>query len=379
MIKKILACLLTLLLLPAFAGAEAAALTAEELDAWSRAFLLELADSMAEPVLTENGYEAKVGNATLYLGSADVSTDTPVLGAVIDTVTDESRQCPRGIMPSNSLEALLGVYPNDNAALAGTRDKAVLYLYGSLPGAVSAGIVLRDGQRVTVVEHCLYLPGAYGVAREGMVYSLENNTVNAVRMYRSDTLLTMDEARAEITDLASVQGKDEYFAYSGQNSVALEREDFTFGGIDFFDAEPESVISVLGKPASDTAMEDSTGGQFRIMEWTDVQITFLYSAAGDFLYADILTVNGGSADGPRGLRTGDSLDTVLSRFPRGDKAQEGDRALLYGDGEIPPYGIAEYGSGYATIHYAITQNGRKVELILSFEDGRLVSMMAVYL
>lgn len=355
-------------------------LTDEEMDAWSRGFLLELlASGNTGTSLTENGYETRTGNITLYLGSADISTDTPVLGAVIDTVTDDSRQCPRGIMPSNSLEALLGVYPNDNPSLAGTREQAVLYVYGSLPGTVSAGTILRDGQLVTVVEHWLYLPGTDGIAKAGMIYSLENNTVIAVRMYRSDTLLTPAEAQAELAQLALVQEKDEYFAYGPQSTVPLEREDFTFGGIDFFDAAPENAISVLGKCTSDNTLEDSTGERLRIMEWTDLQITFLYSAAGDYLYADILTVNGRSADGPRGLRTGDSLDTVLSRFPQGEKSQEGDRALLYGDGVTPPYGLAEYGGGYATVHYAIEENGRRVELILSFEDGRLVSMMAVNL
>ena len=135
-----------------WASADAEPLSRNELNAWREQLLRDsVSDNRYAAEAVEGGlYTLTFDWYTLIADTQRISSATRISGVLFEMVPDEEGQTPadiRGLRPGDSVEALLAAWPNENESLAGTREEAVLYQSGSLPGQASAGVLRRSGQR----------------------------------------------------------------------------------------------------------------------------------------------------------------------------------------------------------------------------------------
>lgn len=379
--KKMMALFLALMLMVCGAAAESmveesANLTYEELEIYL-ANLGKIALESKETVVSadEDGMPtAAFPGGVLSISDEVLKETTVVLGAILNA----DQACPRGLKIGDSVDALLAAYPNDNAALAGTYYDAALYVSGEKP-EMSAGWVLRDGQRITDVVHGLYAWQADGVIACGVRYQVEEGVITGVEVYGMSDLVEESEAMIQIDEVATMQEMQEYFAYPtseiGSEMAMFAREDLVFAGMDFLDLTAEMATAALGSAQVDQWTEDSTGEYLRLKQWEDISILFVYDANKQFLRVDSLTVNGVGIEGPRGVRVDDLLEDVMYRFRHGEGGSLENGVALYGDGQTAPYGVINYGEETVTLTYTLDLgDGKTVIWHLTFAEDRLQSM-----
>ena len=381
MMKKMMAMFLAILMLVSGAAAESlveesANLTYEELEI----YLADLgkaavADKTTVVTNNEEGLSTAAFSGGVLTISDEVLKDTTV---VLAAVLNQGQLCPRGLKIGDSVEALLAAYPNDNASLAGTYYDAALYVSGEKP-EMTAGWVLRDGQRVTEVVHGLYAWHADGVIACGVRYQVELGVIVGIEIYGMSDLLAENEALAQIDEVASMQEKQEYFLYPksevGSDLAVFSREDLVFAGMDFLDLTAEMAAEALGSAQVDQWTQDSTGEYLRLKQWEDISILFVYDANKQFVRVDSLTINGEGVEGPRGVRVDDLLEDVMYRFRHGEGSSVENGVALYGDGQNAPYGVINYGETTVTITYTMDlENEQTVIWHLTFVDNQLQSM-----
>ena len=380
--KKLISLLLVLLLAAAPALAETAPMPVEENAVLTleevQMYLDKLGKEAAQAadVLVESheaGVTAYAPQAELAIADETLTANTAVLAAQLRPEVEDLR----GIELGASLADVMAVYPNDNPDLYGTFYEATLYVADSRPEA-ALGFILRDGQRVTSVVHYVLAWADESVIRAGVVYGIEDDTVVSITVRGEAERIEESEALEQIADLAEMQEVREYFAYPvsavGTDLAAFEREDLSFGGLDFLDLTPEMAENVLGESPVDDWMEDSTGEFVRTRQWDGVSILFQYDAQKNFLHVSSMTLDTEALDGPRGVRVGDMLDSVMNRFLHGENTALANGIGLYGDGVNPPYGVVEYGEKTATLAYAFSlEDGRTIHWRLTFIDGELMT------
>lgn len=378
MMKKLLAVLLSLVMLCCMlpAMAESSLLTVDEMLAFCDAILQDaLAQSPVSPQAYEDGgYIYQFEEYALYSPDSALTVDSRITGVELSNI-DALVADMRGMAPGHTLDALLEVYPLDNESLQGTYSEVVLYMAGLLPGTVNAGRAIRNGSHMLVVEHIVYTAEGENVEKCCMVYTLENNAIIAVQLLLDVQDMTLNEAQEEFDALSALQEANEYSVYASATPEALNREDLSFGGLDFLTVTPESALSLLGNTVSDTWAQDGEGFM-RSMQWNDMQLVFGYDSQKANSRLMLLQVYGENAEGPRNLHLGDSPESVTARFER--TYNEG--ALLYGDGENAPYAKYETrNDGSVYILYAAQVEDETVLLALTFVDNELVDMTCTYL
>lgn len=378
--KKLISLLLALLLATGIALAEpateeSAALTYEELEMYLDELVKEaMASGEVTIVSEENSVSAVFSGATLRIADETLSENTAVLSAVLSHDTE----CPRGLKAGDTLAQLLAAYPNDNATLSGTYFDAALYVAGEKP-VVTVGWLLRDGQRVTEVTHCVYHWLADGVIRCGVRYTLDQGTIIGIEVFGLDSRIEESEALSEVAEVADMQEFNEYFAYPQSEDGSLlspfEREDLSFAGMDFLDLTVEMATEALGSSPVDEWTQDSTGEYLRLKQWDGVSILFVYDANKQFLRVDSLTVNDDVLEGPRGVRVGDWMDSVLFRFRHSEGGTGESGVILYGDGQTAPYGVLTYSDETTTLTYTLALDEKNTVIWhLTFVDAKLQSM-----
>lgn len=378
--KKLIALLISLLMITGAALAEpmteeAAYPTFEELEMYLSALRQHALESSVELAKADNGETlAMVSDGMLRIADESLSENTAVLGAVLNATA----ACPRGLMIGDSLSQLLRAYPNHNPDLAGNYNDAALYISGAKPEA-TLGWVLRDGQRVTQVTYCIYHWVPDGVISCGISYQIENDVIINIAIFGMDQLIDEAQALEEIADTAEIQEASHYFAYpkseDGSQLAPFVREDLSFSGLDFLDLTPEMATEVLGSSPVDEWMQDSTGDYLRIRQWDGVSIYFNYNANKQFKQVNSMIVNGDTLEGPRGVRVGDSLESVMYRFSHGQGGTVDNGIALYGDGIHAPYGILAHGETTATLNYALSPDEEALVIWqLTFVDGTLQEM-----
>lgn len=381
--KKLISLLLALLLIfscQALAETveteESPFLTYEELEI----YLSSLAEqAMEDENLTilpgENGAsEAVFSGGSLFIADETLSATTAILGAFLSYEQED----PRGLRLNDTLEDLLAAYPNDNPRLTGSYYDAVLYMSGEMP-EMTAGYVLRDGQRVTSVTHCVYSWQQDGVIVSGVEYHLSQGVIDSINVFGMMDRLEEAEAAEAIQDLGRSQEISEYFAYpqsvQGDALAPFQREDLSFSGVDFLDLTAESAIEAFGPVPVDEWTQDSNGEMLRLMQWNGLSLVLVYDSGKNFLRVDSLIINDDVMDGPRGVRPGDWLDSVIFRFQHLDLMVDNDTLLLYGDGTQPPYGLLTYSPDSAELSYALSlEDGRTVLWHMTFQSGTLKEM-----
>ena len=92
---------------------------------------------------------------------------------------------------------------------------------------------------------------------------------------------------------------------------------------------------------------------------------------------DTLTITQSGLAGPRGLTVGMALGDALALFAAdGQGRVSGTQALLYGDGQTPPFGTLERAAQTATLRYSATvAGGATVALHLTFANDLLAELM----
>ena len=370
--------LLTAGFLPAASAAEA--LSRAELNAWRDQMLRDsIADNRYAAEAREDGtYALTFDWYTLIADTQRLSSATRILGVSFETVPDEGVQTPadiRGLRPGNTVEELLAAWPNDNESLAGTREEAVLYQSGSLPGQASAGVLRRDGQRAESVVYSLYQMTTNGVSLSKAVYTLTGGIINTIEITFDGELLTLADAQDELAAILDVQATTEFSAFlSNGESVEAEifnRDDLIFSGIDFLSVTPEQLIALLGDDYAEEWAEDGDR-QIRVMEWHALSAAFICNADGSLIGIDNLSMDEDLLTGPRGLTVGDTLDVVLSRFCYEATETEGIHTWLYGNVDESDYAVMDSAyPGQAELHYVQTTDGQRIEMILYVNEGVL--------
>lgn len=380
--KRILSILITAVLalscLMAFADAEP--LTRNEMNAWREQLLK---DSLEDGRYTAE--DAGAGQYTLafdwYTLTADtqrLSSATRILGVTYDLVPEEDAVTPadiRGLRPGDPVEKLLAAWPNENESLAGTREEAVLYQTGSLPGQASAGVLKRNGQRAESVVYSLYQMTTNGVSLSKVTYTLTGGFIDTIEISFDGEMLTLADAQDELAAILDVQAATEFSAFLS-NGESMEAEvfnldDLSFSGIDFMTVTPDDLTALLGDEYAEEWAEDGDK-RIRVMEWHALTAVFTYDAQEQLIGIDNLSMNEDLLTGPRDLTVGDTLDVVLNRFRYEVTDPDGIHTWLYGTADSGEYGVMDSPyPGQAEVHYVLTAEGQRVEMILDVQEGAL--------
>ena len=378
--KKMLCVLLALLLCPMLALAEesvAEPLSYQELVSWAEGYLARAKEStpLNDPAnaLTPDGYEFVYDFATLYADTPDMSNDT-ALNAVVLTIDMENG--PRSVNVDNAMSVVLDAYYNENAMLEGTKEAAVLYTMDLMPASAAWGQVLRDGQRVQTIQYGVHeqlATGGEGYTDAGVIYTMLENRVTAVRVYGLNSRITLQQVNDLMYDMSNLAKETAYaqvpFSYNGLELTDFALEDLIVSGLDFLALTPETAAQVLGQPDSDTWMEDGDNGYTRMQVYDGFEVTYTYDKNKANCQVYMLLITKDSLEGPRGVRCGDTFASVYNRFRNG-MGEYGDDGveMLYGENGVGSYGKATYGTdASARLRYAFElSDGRDVVLQMDF-------------
>ena len=124
-------------------------------------------------------------------------------------------------------------------------------------------------------------------------------------------------------------------------------------------------------------MQDDNGTHLRSMEFADCSMTFVYDEKKSNPYLDMLIIDMDGMEGPRCVRVGDTLTSVLTRFRHGEGSYDEamGRETLYGTVGSAPYGVAEYGGdASAMLMYVLACNSKTVCLHMTFEQMLLTEI-----
>ena len=385
MMKKCVALFLALMmalsLTTAVAESDADALDYDELMDWAGGFKTRalaagapLNDPTEEAAYTEDGYAFVYDFATLYMDRPEMTADS-VLQAVV--VYSPEEQGPRGTGVDQLSSEVLNAFYNENVDLQGDSSFAALYVSDTMPAGALWGWVQRDGQRIETIQYAVHeqlSSGGDGYTDCGLVYTLSDNLVAAIRAYGLNETISADEVRSNLDAVQEVSEKTEYAqvptSINGSELEMFDRDDLIFSGLDFLSLTPEEAEARLGAAQEDDWMEDE-GAYLRSMEFASCTMTFSYDAQKQNPTLEMLSIDMDGLEGPRCVRIGDTLSSVISRFRNGEGDYDGvSREVLYGDGENAPYGLAEYGDdATAGLWYAAKlEDGRTVVLSMSFEQ-----------
>lgn len=385
MMKKCVALFLALMMVlsltTAVAESDADALDYDELMDWAEGFKTRalvagapLNDPTEEAAYTEDGYAFVYDFATLYMDRPEMTADS-VLQAVV--VYSPEEQGPRGTGVDQLSSEVLNAFYNENDDLQGDSSFAALYVSDTMPAGALWGWVQRDGQRIETIQYAVHeqlSSGGDGYTDCGLVYTLSDNLVAAIRAYGLNETISADEVRSNLDAVQEVSEKTEYAqvptSINGSELAMFDRDDLIFSGLDFLSLTPEEAEARLGAAQEDDWMEDE-GAYLRSMEFASCTMTFSYDAQKQNPTLEMLSIDMDGLEGPRCVRIGDTLSSVISRFRNGEGDYDGvSREVLYGDGENAPYGLAEYGDdATAGLWYAAKlEDGRTVVLSMSFEQ-----------
>ena len=370
--KKILPILIMLFLClsAAAASAEQPAFTFTEAYEYAMA-LLEAAESEegAAAVTEQDGLtRLTAGGAEFVYEKGEEYLD--LKSVTLLSGTEDARGIAAGFSGWESDNAasssqVLAAYPNGNARLEGTFGAALIYLEPD-GGETLYGLCSRDGQRILSLEYGF--DGGEGTAL--VRYSFLDDALEDITYYFGDAAA----AQAPGADvLEPLRDEKAYFAYyTGAEDEVMEafaREDMLLKGMDILSLTEDDMRNAFGEPLR---MNESSG-QTQIV-WDGLTATFIAAEGEEPRLAAVL-VSGGALEGPRGVRVGDTLVSVLRRF-RNDESVPSERGtLLYGDGESAPYGLITFGPDTATVTYCAVTDEGSFSFYCNFEDFTLVDFL----
>jgi hypothetical protein len=386
---------LSLVALPALAD-DAGVLTEGELSNWINQVLAETRGQqpqnapVGEESRTEDGYAFLYPSATLYY-------DKPVLdGASVlhgFAITDEAAVTPRGIRLGSPVETLIAAYGWQNHELFGDGSLAVFYQLSQLPGGAYwswAGLDEGGISSVRCAVHAAF--GTEGMYTDaGILYQVQSGVVTSINVYGLDQQITLAEVESNLRAVTAVQasisgdaGMNTAVSAAGNfvksEAPAFYSGDLAFEGIDFLTLDEKGAEATFGAPQQETWVPDGTSGWFYTADFGGLTLTFVLDANKQNARLESLNILREGVPGPRGILIGDTLDSVLARFQSDGTGETLEtEALLYGDGQTPPYGALALLDGAATLRYVTQADDggimREVTLRLSFVGGQLKDML----
>lgn len=387
--KNMLLALMALLMLTFCAAAEestADTLLLQELTEWAaryqeRAVASEPLNDPARS-LTSDGYEFIYEFATLYADEPVMKADT-VVSAVVITSSEETG--PRGVRIDDAAEVALSAFYTENQELRGSHDNAVLYLIDLMPESLQWAEVQRDGQRLYTIQYAVHdqlSTGGDGYTDAGLILTLQDGVVSAIRAYGLDSRITFDQAYDVLALMRRASLAQDYVqvphSYDGAALRKFDGSDLVFSGIDFTGLTPDAAELLLGDALSESKIEDEAFGVIRTLTFADCEMTFLSDKKGGSERIYMLMLTNDSIEGPRAVRLGDMFHEVFNRFRNGEGGFDGVSVeTLYGSEESGSFGTAEYGAdASATLRYGLVlEDGRRVVLHMSFTDMELREIM----
>lgn len=382
---------MTLFALPSLAEDNGAgALTWEELEAWAASYKARamesqpLNDPTEEAAFSEDGYAFIYEFAMLYMDRPEMTEDAVIRSIV---VTDPEEVAPHGTRVDYLASEVMNAYYNENPALDGDSSFAALYLADTMPDEALWGWVQRDGQRLMTIQYAVHeqpATGGEGYTDAGLIYTIQDNLVAAIRAYGLDARVTEAEVLdtlAEVQQVATTTGYAQVpTSYVGTDLEVFNRDDLIFAGVDFLALTPEEAEDVFGAAREDHWMDDE-GAYLRTMEFASCSMTFMYDAKKQNPVLEVMTIDMDGMEGPRAVRIGDTFSSVLCRFRYGEGEFDGFTEALYGTMDAAPYGMAEYGDdASATLYYAMkADNGRTIQLYMPFEQMFLSEITLYYI
>ena len=355
----------------------------EELRDWAQTYrrLAEETAPMNDPhdadALTEDGYAYVYQFGTLYFDRPELTADA-VLQSVM--VFDSEAQGPHGTLVGLPAEMVLDAYYNENETLAGTREYAVLYVSDDLPQAASAGVVLRDGQRLQAVEYRVWEQTEDGIMSSGVIYTIEEGLVAAVRAYGLNEVLEQGRVAADLAALKEASLEQAYVrvptSLNGTDLEMFTEDDLVFAGLDVLELTAEGATEIMGDMIDDVWMEDGED-YIRVTDFESCELVCQYGADRQEGRFASLTIFADGPEGPRGVRVGDTLSSVMCRFRSGEGDFSGMTELLYGTDGVAPYAVAEYGAdASAMLRYAAPlTNGRTALMMLTIEQLKVKEIL----
>ena len=383
MLKRMLCLLLALLLLttalPGVAEEESSAdiLMLEELRQWANDYKIRalasspLNDPYDDASYTDDGYMFVYDFATLYMDGPEMTPDSVVQAVVILSSEEEGL---RGVRVDDPAQFVLDAYYTENPDLVGDRDQALLYAINLMPEGGYTGILRRNGQRIEVIDYAVYeqpATGGDGYTDAGIMYTIQDNNVMAIRAYGLDTRFLAGDVVAALEDAQELGTETSYSrvqtSYVGTDLTPFDSEDMIFAGIDFVSLTPEDAEAAFGEPMEDVWLSDGDGWM-RTMQFRSCEVTFLYDSQRQASRVKTMTIDTDLLEGPRSVRVGDTVASVMTRFRSGEGEYNGITEILYGDVNSATFGMAEYGEGANILRYgAEAEDGTPVILYLSFE------------
>ena len=242
----------------------------------------------------------------------------------------------------------------------------------------------RDGQRVQTVEYAVHErveTDGEGYTDTGVIFTMEDNIVSAIRVYGLSARTTEAEISTVRDNLRFDALFDDYVqvpsSYNGAELPMFDGTDLQFSGIDFMSLTPESAADVLGDVIDDVWVENGTDGYVRTMTFAACDITFLYDAQKQNPQVEMLLIAADGMEGPRASRIGDTFAQVYNRFRNDNTAiDENDTEHLYGDEESGQYGVVEYTVDGTVMRFGLVlDDGVRVVLRLEFTASVLSEIM----
>jgi len=365
--------------LPAMAFAqENVVLNEKELSAWidqtlrDTVSLQPLNAPVNENALTEDGYAFLYDFATLYYHQPELNAQS-ILQAVV--LTDTGYPAVRGIAIGSTQDQLMEAFGSQNPYLLGDGTFAVLYQQDVLPMAAYWGWAQHDEHNtLTGMQLAMHVKaGEDRYTDAGIRFVLEQGVVTEIRIYGLHEYITAAEVTANLEAVRTVENamgawalaEEDADGYTIVNDASIFSEaDLAFSGVDFRSLTIEQMSLLLGETAQTTSVM-SGNEEIITAEWQ-----------GAYMSADVLSVSDSRVEGPRGIRTGESLDQVLSSFRSdGEGRIYASQAILYGDGLTAPSGILERDGEWASVSYTARIDERNVTLMLTFSNDLLEEWM----
>ena len=151
--------------------------------------------------------------------------------------------------------------------------------------------------------------------------------------------------------------------------------DLDFSALSYRTAQP----GIFGDNVEDMLMDNEDGTWLRRIDGDGFEAVFVTDAAGEDARLISYSILSPDLEGPRCVRLGDLFHEDYTRFRSGEGQldEDGKTEMLYGTAGEPPYGLAEYGDGSDMSLRYVTQtlSGRKVELLLRYQDTVLTEII----
>lgn len=378
--------ILAVLLLPCLAMAEesgADTLLLSELTEWATRYQVRAMDAqpLNDPAasLTSDGYEFIYDFATLYADKPVMDSDTVVYAVVVTSPEEEG---PRGVRVDDPLSAAMEAFYSENPELRGSRENAVIYLIDLLPESLQWAEVQRAGQRVETVQYAVHDQTASGGYTDaGLILTMQDNTVSAIRAYGMYSSITFDEVYALRDRIQADAMAQDYgmvpMSYNGGTLEKFSGADLYFAGMDFTALTPEYLAMRLGDPIDEEWVQDGDIS-IRTMTWADCEVTFTCDRDGNDPHIYMYLITGPGVDGPRAVCVGNTFPEVFNRFRNGEGEFDGvSREVLYGNEDSGEFGAADYGSDASvTLRYGLVlEDGSRVVLHMTFTEMVLMEIM----